>query len=117
MGRGLLVYLCKVSANPETCILRSAESFYKRGRATLLLAKFIPGVNTMAPPLAGSMKMPFVQFLGLDLVGASFYALAYGVIGFLFANFLTSIASGFQAAGHALEIVIVAAAIVFIGNR
>jgi membrane protein DedA with SNARE-associated domain len=117
LGWGLLGYLCKVSANPETCILRSAESFYKRGRATLLLAKFIPGVNTMAPPLAGSMKMPFVQFLGLDLVGASFYALAYGVIGFLFANFLTSIASGFQAAGHALEIVIVAAAIVFIGNR
>ena len=82
MGRGLFVYLCKVSANPETCILRSAESFYKRGRATLLLAKFIPGVNTMAPRLAGSMKMPVVQFLGLDLVGASFNALTYGVMGF-----------------------------------
>ena len=65
MGWGLLGFLCKVSATPETCILRSAESFYKRGRATLLIAKFIPGVNTMAPPLAGSMKMPFVQFLGL----------------------------------------------------
>jgi len=57
MGWGLLGLLCKVSVNPETCILRSAESFYKRGKTTLLVAKFIPGINTMAPPLAGSMKM------------------------------------------------------------
>src|SRR5262245_57182906 len=39
MGWRLLSFLCKVSLNPETCILRSAESFYKRGRSTLLIAK------------------------------------------------------------------------------
>src|SRR5690242_19519954 len=43
MGWGLLGVLCQVSANPESCILRSAESFYKRGKATLIFAKFIPG--------------------------------------------------------------------------
>ena len=59
--------------NPETCILRSAESFYKRGKMTLVIAKFIPGINTMAAPLAGSMKMRFGQFLRLDLVGALLY--------------------------------------------
>jgi membrane protein DedA with SNARE-associated domain len=117
LGWGLLGHLCKVSADPETCILRSAESFYKRGRATLLFAKFVPGVNTMAPPLAGSMKMPFVQFLGLDLVGASLYALAYGLIGFLFRDFLAVIARGFQAVGHAVEIVVIGAAVAFIANR
>ena len=63
MGWLLLGFLCRVSINPETCILRSAESFYKRGKATLVIAKFIPGVNTMAAPLAGSMKMRFWQFL------------------------------------------------------
>ena len=63
MGWALLGFLCRVSANPESCILRSAESFYKRGKLTLLIAKFIPGVNTMAPPLAGSMKMRPLQFL------------------------------------------------------
>src|SRR5882757_5430717 len=66
-GWSLLGFLCRVSMNPETCILRSAESFYKRGKATLVFAKFIPGVNTMAPPLAGTMKMQLVQFLRLDL--------------------------------------------------
>ncbi len=59
MGWALLGFLCKVSVNPETCILRSAELFYKRGKTTLIIAKFVPGINTMAPPLAGSMRMRF----------------------------------------------------------
>jgi len=46
--------LCRLSANPETCILRSAEYFYRRGKQTLLFAKFIPGINTMSPPLAAA---------------------------------------------------------------
>src|SRR6202521_289441 len=116
-GWSLLGFLCKVSANPETCILRSAESFYKRGRATLVIAKFIPGVNTMAPPLAGSMKMPFGQFLALDLVGASLYALAYGSIGYLFRDFVAAITRGFQAAGHVVEIVVIVAVIAFVAYR
>src|SRR6516162_10415364 len=64
MGWRLLGLLCRLSVDPENCILRSAESFYKRGRATLLVAKFIPGINSMAPPLAGSMKMPFIHSVG-----------------------------------------------------
>src|SRR6267142_3629900 len=83
-GWALLGFLCRVSMNPETCILRSAESFYKRGRTTLLIAKFVPGVNTMAPPLAGSMKMHYGQFVWFDLAGAAFYAIAYSTVGFLF---------------------------------
>src|ERR1700719_5308790 len=84
MGWGLLGLLCGLSVNPESCVLRSAESFYQRGKTTLLIAKFIPGVNTMAPPLAGSMRMPVQQFLRLDCAGGSLYILAYGGLGFLF---------------------------------
>src|SRR5689334_23424428 len=51
-GWALLSVLCRLSLNPETCILRSAESFYKHGKVTLLFAKFVPGINAMAPPLA-----------------------------------------------------------------
>ncbi|MFY9793863.1 MAG: VTT domain-containing protein, partial [Candidatus Sulfotelmatobacter sp.] len=81
MGWALLGFLCRVSINPETCILRSAESFYKRGKITLVIAKFIPGVNTMAAPLAGSMKMRFPQFLRLDFAGALVYSLTYLLVG------------------------------------
>jgi membrane protein DedA with SNARE-associated domain len=117
MGWTLLGILCRLSVNPESCILRSAESFYKRGKTTLLFAKFIPGVNTMAPPLAGSMRMRPQQFLQLDFVGAALYILAYCGLGFLFRDFLAVITRGFQAAGHAFGEVLFAAAIAYIAYR
>src|SRR5258708_6231509 len=62
-GWWLLGILCRLSISPESCILRSADAFYKRGRMVLVFAKFVPGINTLAPPLAGSMKMRIPQFL------------------------------------------------------
>jgi len=117
MGWRLLGLLCRLSVNPESCILRSAESFYKRGKTTLLIAKFIPGVNTMAPPLAGSMKMRPQQFLRLDAAGASLYILAYGGLGFLFRDFLAAITRGFQTASHVFGEVLLVAAIAYVAYR
>jgi membrane protein DedA with SNARE-associated domain len=116
-GWRLLGFLCKVSANPETCILRAAESFYKRGKMTLVLAKFIPGVNTMGPPLAGSMKMPYSLFLRFDLMGATLYVLAYFTLGFLGRDFFKVIGNTFQMAGHTIEEVVIVAAVVYIVYR
>jgi membrane protein DedA with SNARE-associated domain len=108
-GWALLGFLCRLSMNPETCILRSAESFYKRGKATLIIAKFIPGINTMAAPLAGSMKMRFGQFLRLDFAGALLYSSTYLLVGYLSRDFLAATLRGFHQAGRAMEVVIVAA--------
>jgi hypothetical protein len=63
------------------------------------------------------MKMPFMQFLGLDFLGATAYALAYGGVGFIFRDFVATIARGFRAAGHAVEIVVIIAAIAFTAYR
>lgn len=116
-GWALLGFICSLSLNPETCILRSAESFYKRGRVTLLFAKFIPGVNTMAPPLAGSMKMKPAQFLQLDLVGGCLYILAYGGLGYLFRDFVAKITQGLQSAGRTVAEVILVALAVYLVYR
>jgi len=112
-GWALLGILCRLSANPETCILRSAEYFYRRGKQTLLFAKFIPGINTMAPPLAGSMKMRFWQFLRLDFAGALGYTLTYLAVGYLSRDFLAATLRGFHAAGRAMEAVLVIAFVVY----
>jgi membrane protein DedA with SNARE-associated domain len=116
-GWALLGFLCRVSMNPETCILRSAESFYKRGKMTLLISKFIPGVNTMAAPLAGSMKMRFGQFLQLDFAGALLYSVTYLTVGYLSRDFLAAILRGFHVAGRAMEVVVIAALIVYATYR
>ena len=73
--------LCRLSLSPESCILRSADAFYKRGRVVLIFAKFVPGINAMAVPLAGSMKMRIPQFVAFDLGGALLYTLAYWSVG------------------------------------
>ena len=112
-GWALLGFLCRLSMNPETCILRSAESFYKRGKTTLLIAKFIPGINTMAAPLAGSMKMRFWQFLRLDFVGCLMYTMAYLFLGYLSRDFLAKILNGISAAGRVMEVLIIVALLVY----
>jgi|SRR5579863_296386 membrane protein DedA with SNARE-associated domain len=112
-GWALLGFLCRLSMNPETCILRSAESFYKRGKMTLLIAKFIPGLNTMAAPLAGSMKMRYGQFLRLDSAGALLYSGAYLMLGYLSRDFLAAVLNGFHAAGRAMEVVLTAVLVVY----
>jgi membrane protein DedA with SNARE-associated domain len=104
-GWALLGFLCRLSANPETCILRSAEYFYRRGKQTLLFAKFIPGINTMSPPLAGSMKMRLGDFLQFDSIGAALYVGAYAVAGYLFSDALRAITRGLRSAGFAAEVI------------
>jgi membrane protein DedA with SNARE-associated domain len=102
-GWALLGLLCRIALNPEACILRSAESFYKRGRTTLMFAKFIPGINTLAPPLAGSMRMGVGQFLRLDFVAAFLYVLVYFGAGYLFSEIILAVVKQALTIGHWLE--------------
>ena len=112
-GWALLGFLCRLSMNPETCILRSAESFYKRGKMTLVIAKFVPGINTMAAPLAGSMKMRYGQFLRLDFAGALLYCTTYLLVGYLSRDFLAVTLNSFHAAGRAMEVLIIIAIVLY----
>lgn len=114
-GWWLLGILCKISLNPESCILRSAESFRRHGRTMLVFAKFIPGINTLAPPLAGSMNMRFAQFFALDLAGASLYTVAWSGAGFLFSDFLAAVTNGYREVGHILAWVIACALAAYFG--
>src|SRR6202011_1109056 len=107
-GWWLLGMLCRISLNPETCILRSADSFYRRGRKLLVIAKFIPGINTMAPPLAGSMNMRLATFLRLDLAGAALYVGSYFGVGFVFSDALDTVTRGYDAAGRIVGWILVA---------
>jgi membrane protein DedA with SNARE-associated domain/rhodanese-related sulfurtransferase len=101
-GWWLLGLLCRFTLNPESCILRSADAFYKRGRTLLVFAKFVPGINTMSPPLAGSMNMRWTQFFGLDAAGAALYVTAYWSLGYLFGDAVGPITRTMQAFSRAV---------------
>jgi membrane protein DedA with SNARE-associated domain/rhodanese-related sulfurtransferase len=113
-GWWLLGVLCRVSLNPEACVLRSADSFYRRGRKLLVVAKFIPGINTMAPPLAGSMQMRYLSFLRLDLAGAALYVGCYFGIGFVFSGALQAVTQGYRAFGRVMSSIVIALVAVYL---
>ncbi|NJD61643.1 MAG: hypothetical protein FIA93_02875 [Deltaproteobacteria bacterium] len=83
-GRRVLSTLCKISLNPDACVEGAEENFRRRRTATILLAKFLPGVNTIVPPLAGVTKMPVSRFLLLDIAGAFAWAVAGVGLGWVF---------------------------------
>ncbi len=55
---GCSMHLCRISFNPDACLERAVDGFHRRMAATILFAKFLPGVNTIMPPLAGVSAVP-----------------------------------------------------------
>lgn len=72
-GRGVLAMLCRMSLSPDSCV-RQTENVYTRvGPLALLVAKFVPGLGTVAATLAGITRVRFALFVLLDTVGATLY--------------------------------------------
>ena len=101
-GWWLLAGMCRLSMNPEGCIFSSSAYFYRRGAKTLLIAKWIPGLSSMAAPLAGSLNMRFWRFLRLDAIGVGGYVVTWVMIGYLFSGFINTIIGWTGKLGHAI---------------
>ena len=95
-------------------IFGSANSFYRRGPRTLLFAKFIPGLSTVAAPLSGSLNMPTGKFVALDAAGALLYSSAWTLAGFVFAPFLRQIIGLLQRLGHITAAMVSAVVVLYV---
>src|SRR5258708_19238479 len=98
-------------------MLRSADSLYRGGRTLLGLAKVIPGINTMAPPLAGSMNMRLAPFLRLDAAGALLYVGSYFGVGFVFSGALVAVTRGYSEAGRIFGWIVLARVALYVAFR
>jgi membrane protein DedA with SNARE-associated domain len=92
-GVRVLGLLCRISLEPDSCVRRTQRTFSARGPLTLVLGKFIPGLATVAPPLAGMVHMPTARFLLLDGAGALLWSLAWLLPGYLFHDQLEQLAA------------------------
>jgi membrane protein DedA with SNARE-associated domain/rhodanese-related sulfurtransferase len=72
-GHRVLRLLCKLSLEPTICVRRTQDSFGRRGGTMLMFAKFVPGLSTLAPPVAGQNGMSFGAFLFYDGIGSAFW--------------------------------------------
>jgi membrane protein DedA with SNARE-associated domain/rhodanese-related sulfurtransferase len=87
-GHHVLRILCKLSFEPTTCVRKTQDSFGRRRGVTLMIAKFVPGLATLAPPVAGENGMSYGAFLFFDGIGATLWVAALLAAGRFFGDLL-----------------------------
>jgi len=83
-GRRVMAFLCRVSLSPDSCVRTTENRFERWGKLTLVLAKFVPGLSTVARPLAGAMGLSLGSFELLNGLGSVLWAGAAIGTGMLF---------------------------------
>jgi membrane protein DedA with SNARE-associated domain len=73
-GYRVLRTLCRISLSPDSCVRDTEANFERWGLKSLIVAKFIPGFSTVAPPLAGATRARTLPFLAFDTFGALLWA-------------------------------------------
>ena len=99
-GNRVLKLLCRFSLEASTCVAKTEGYFTKRGPVTLLFAKFVPGLSTVAAPIAGQTGMAFGRFLLYDLAGSIIWAEAYLLAGRFFGDIAKKSAKFIHLLGH-----------------
>lgn len=111
-GYRVLAGLCKLSINPASCVSQTEARFIRWGARSLVVAKFIPGFSTVAPPIAGALRMRLPGFLLAAACGAALWAgLALGTGWLLRSEVGAALAFLEQRGGSLLVIVLAALAV------
>jgi membrane protein DedA with SNARE-associated domain len=116
-GIRILHWLCRISLEPDSCVRRTEGLFGKQGAKSLLVAKFLPGLNTVATPLAGIFHMKLRRFLAFDALGAILWAGTYLGLGYIFSNQIEIIALKAQQLGGGLMVLLGAALAFYVSYK
>jgi membrane protein DedA with SNARE-associated domain len=108
-GAKILRFICRISIEPDSCVRKTENLFVRFGLRSLLVAKFVPGLNAVAAPLAGASGVRVTQFLAFDSMGSLFWIGAYVAIGYVFSDQLEIAAAYTLQLGSWLIYVIVGA--------
>jgi membrane protein DedA with SNARE-associated domain/rhodanese-related sulfurtransferase len=73
-GRRVMRLLCRISLSPDSCVRDTEGHFERWGGWSLVFAKFVPGLSTIAPPLAGATEVGWLRFLFWNSLGVVIWA-------------------------------------------
>ena len=105
-GQPVLKWLCRISLEPMSCVRRTEEFFTRHGMRSLVVAKFIPGLSTIAPPLAGIVGIRLSQYLFYNGVGTVLWAGSGIGLGYIFSDQLEQAVSLFSHLGPTIVLVL-----------
>jgi len=98
-GRRILKTICRISLSPESCVRQTERLFDRYGLYSIAVAKFVPGFSTVAPPLAGAMRVGAGRFALVAVVAALAWAGAAVAIGWFFHDAIGEVAVRLEGLG------------------
>jgi membrane protein DedA with SNARE-associated domain/rhodanese-related sulfurtransferase len=116
-GNSVLKLLCRFSFEASTCVSKTEGYFTRRGAVTLLFAKFVPGLSTVAAPIAGQTGMTYARFLAWDLAGSFIWGEAFILAGRFFGDLAKKSAPFFAWLGHFAIVIFVLMVLGFLAHR
>ena len=114
-GMKVLQWLCRVSLEPDSCVRRTQVRFERYGPWQLAVTRFVPGMNLVALPLAGIIRMPLLRFALFDGLGAVLWVGVYIGTGYVFSDELEDVASHLAFLGRGLFAVALAGVFLYVG--
>jgi membrane protein DedA with SNARE-associated domain len=113
-GARVLRLLCRISLEPDSCVRTTQNRLAGRGARVLLYAKFLPGLSTVAPPVAGLVRMHPARFLAFDTVGALLWSGTYIALGWAFGPQIERLVERFSDVGSRVFVLVLAAAALYV---
>jgi membrane protein DedA with SNARE-associated domain/rhodanese-related sulfurtransferase len=116
-GVQILKVLCRISLEPDSCVRQTENFFIRHGTRSLILAKFIPGLSTVTPALAGLFKVSVGRFLLYNGLGALLWTAAFIAPGYLFSDQLEWVAAQAARFGSSLVVLVAGALALYIAYK
>lgn len=116
-GNRVIKTLCRVSLTPDTCVGKTQTLFERWGTSALLIANFLPGLSTVAPPLAGAIGVGWLRFLFFSTLGAFLWVGAGLGVGILFKEQIEQLLAMLERMGVVAVVVLVAVCVTYIGYK
>ena len=101
-GDKVLHFIHRLARDPDAHDRRAKETFARYGPPILVIAKFVPGLDAVMPPLAGTSRTSRLRFLVFDAVGVGLYSCVYAGLGYVFSHDLDRVAAYAGRAGTLL---------------
>ncbi|MBV8572010.1 MAG: VTT domain-containing protein [Acidobacteriaceae bacterium] len=116
-GSQVVGRLCRFSGDPRGCAKNAHEKFRHYGPRVLCVAKFVPGLDIVMPPLVGAEGVSPAGFLAFDAIGGLLWSSFYVALGYIFSNQIDVAISWVEHLGAALGAVIAVPICLYAGWR
>ena len=116
-GYRVLRTLCRITIEPDSCVKQTENIFERWGAPSLMVAKYVPGFSTVAPPLAGTMQLGLAPFLAYSAVAAVLWAGLPIALGAIFYSEVERALDWLESMGAGAAAVIATIVLLYVGVK